>query len=296
MAKFFSAPVYLCSNCKKLVEEIESLYFVEETSPRAFCSEKCIEEFYFPLIDKFEEIKNSIREELGFEPDLEECLTYPEIIDQLYSTPAEIWRFENLLKEEIYTYIKKVEFNSQEVWLASMVLVFSHRPSFVLAIDVTQNEKILEYYRLGEKIEDMTPYYEAIKTADEEHNHHPNLEETELLKGQLLSEILAKQKPIDIQFEQFHLYDVYLHPTIENPDQITEWQDEKSNSFYVCSKAFEVDGTSFYYIVFCYPFSIDQEDKMSLSKVVPIFGFPTLDGDIYTGFTSGNRLSGALKN
>ena len=64
--------VYICNQCKKLISDIEELLFVEENSPRGFCSEKCIEGFYTPLFNHFENAVKKYREELKLED--EECL------------------------------------------------------------------------------------------------------------------------------------------------------------------------------------------------------------------------------
>lgn len=273
-----------------IVESIEELFFVEETSPRAFCSEKCIEEFYFPFIDTFENQKTLIRDELGIqENDLEEFLSHPDLIDGLFSTPDEIWSFENLLKEEIYIFIKKVTVESRTIHLISMCLVFNFRPSFVLAVDVTSNEKILSMYQMGKQVEDLKPFYKAAQES-EEVGEPVSGEELEQRKASLLASMLNHRKPSDVQFEQFNLYETYLFPTIEGPDLVTEWCDDSDQSFHICSKAFEIEGNSFYYIVVCMPYvSAD-------GRFIPILGFPTIDGELYNSFTNGKKLSGIVKN
>ena len=288
--KFFNRPIYFCSNCKTIVEQIEQLFFVEESSPRAFCSEKCIEEFYFPFIDTFEAQKNLIREELGLvETVLEEYLSHPDLIDGLFSTPDEIWSFDNLFKEEIFIFIKKVQVESKTITLVSMCLVFNFRPSFVLAVDVTEKDKIVDLYLMGNKIEDLEPYYKAAQQTEGEILKVSG-EELEQRKASLLASMLENRSDNDIELEKFNLYEVYQFPTIEQPDLVTEWADDSSQSFHICSKAFELEGNSFYYIVVCLPYLTED------GKFIPILGFPTIDGTLYGSFTNGKRLSGIIKN
>lgn len=287
--KFFNKPNYFCSNCKKIVDAIEDLYFVEDTSPRAYCSEKCIEEFYFPFIDTYESQKALIREEMGIvETDLEEYLSHPDLIDALFTNPDEIWKFENLLKEEIYIFIKEAQVEERELTLISLCLVFNHRPSFVLAVDITESKKLADIYRMGEKIEDLKPFYEAAE--EEEKNVVLDPEEIEQRKGSLLAALLQNRQESDIQVEKFPMYEVYTFPTIENPDLVNEWTDDSSQHFHICSKAFELDGNSFYYIVVCMPYVTEKGD------FIPVLGFPTVDGHLYNEFTSGKKLSGVIKN
>ena len=48
-------PLFYCQNCKKITTHLESLLFVEDQSPRGFCSEKCIEQNYQHLVDYFDQ-------------------------------------------------------------------------------------------------------------------------------------------------------------------------------------------------------------------------------------------------
>ena len=42
--------LYFCHECKKIVQSLSELYFVEENSTNGFCSEACIEQFYKSLV------------------------------------------------------------------------------------------------------------------------------------------------------------------------------------------------------------------------------------------------------
>ena len=87
--------------------------------------------------------------------------------------------------------------------------------------------------------------------------------------------MLQNRTVSDIQFESFNLYEVYRFPTIEKPDLVTEWSDDDGQqSFHICSKAFELEGNSFYYIVVCLPYLAED------NKFIPILGFPTIDGEL----------------
>ena len=44
----FLKEAFFCSQCKKVVHELEQLLFVENDSPIGFCAESCIEKFYEP--------------------------------------------------------------------------------------------------------------------------------------------------------------------------------------------------------------------------------------------------------
>ena len=101
--------IYYCKNCKKVVKDIEDLLFVEDGSSLSFCSEVCIEKFYSPLIDYFTGKIDKKRKDLNIEE--EACLSLldnPTYVDRVLHRPDEIWRLENDLKEEIFSFISKV--------------------------------------------------------------------------------------------------------------------------------------------------------------------------------------------
>ena len=275
MAKLLNSPLYLCSQCKKVLLDRKELIFSEDSKRLAFCSETCVEHYYRPLVEFLEKRRASLRTELGVsEGDIS---LSPEVIGHLFSSPDEVWRLHNSLGENIFSFIKRVTIDGTPLHSMGPCLIFDHHPSFILGIDMSAHQSVVDAYRIGEKIKDVGPF--LIKKKEKK------TIEVDRLKAELLAELIKKKKDIDIQVEQFHLYDVYFHPTLESPDLVTEWTDANGELYHIYSKAFEVDGMSFYYLVASFP-----------EKAEAILGLPTVDGDLYAEFTKGRRISGMLKN
>lgn len=283
--------LYYCSECKKIIEEIEDLYFVEDGTPRGFCSESCIEKFYADIVKHFEKLINDKKEELKLdENSLAKYHEDPHLIDQLLKDPTEIRRIENQLKEEYFVFFKNVK--DSDVWLVATCFVFNYRPSFILSLDATKSEDLLKFYRQGEKVEDMEPFKQS---ESENVMEQEVLEEIEQKKSKLLADLLTMRKDTDIPFESFPLYEDFFDVTLHDPDEMYSHEDEEGDEIVVCIKAHDKDGVSFYYFVLCIHVG-DKVENVDSNAIFPVLGFPSLDGNIYKNFQVGRKISGQLKN
>jgi len=68
-------PIYFCNQCKKIITALEDLLFVEDGVSRGFCSEKCIEQFFMPIVQYFEKMEKNLRSLLRVD-DRDEILEY----------------------------------------------------------------------------------------------------------------------------------------------------------------------------------------------------------------------------
>ncbi|MFG1498994.1 hypothetical protein ABMA70_02210 [Halobacteriovorax sp. XZX-3] len=278
--------IYYCKNCKKVVPSIEDLLFVEDGSNLSFCSEACIEKFYSPLIDYFTGKIEKKRKDLNIvdEPALE-ALENPAFVDRVLHKPDEIWRLENDLKEEIFTFISKVNHKGEDIHLMAICFVFDHTPSFVLALTATANDYFVQDFQVGEEVESLEDYHREIESnsiLDSE-----DFEHIELKKSKLLAEMMIHRKEFDIPFEDFTLYMDYLKPTIESYDELYVFKDEDDEEAFAYFKAFEKSGVSFFYIALCT--KIEKEEQ---SLIVPIISFPTIDGDLSNSYKTGKLVDG----
>lgn len=286
--------LYYCSECKKIINKVEDLYFVEDGTPRGFCSEVCIEKFYAPVVKHFEQKINKVKAELGIVesnlPEEEKLHEEPHLVDQLLKNPDEIWRVENQLKEEYFIYIK--ENPEIKSWLVAVCFIFNFRPSFILALESSKNVDFIKKFEEGVKVKDLTPY---IQSESENFMEQEVLEEIEQKKSSLLAELLEKRLETDIPFETFPLYEEYFDITLHDPDEMYSREDNEGDEIVTCIKAHEKDGVSFYYFVICLHVG-DRMDSVDANAIFPVLGFPSLDGEIYRSFQQGKRISGQLKN
>ena len=103
----FRKPIYLCSECSKILDNLDDLLFIDEYSHKGFCSEECIEDFYFPLIKHFEMVEHSLRRKHDLVNEIP-CNTVIDVdlIDATLEHPNEVFRLTNELNESFYHFIK----------------------------------------------------------------------------------------------------------------------------------------------------------------------------------------------
>ncbi|EQC46353.1 hypothetical protein [Bacteriovorax sp. Seq25_V] len=273
-------------------DSLDDLLFVEEGSSNCFCSEDCIEKFYGPIIAHYSNKINKLRKDLNLlEEDALKLLEDSSNIEKMLSKPDEIWRVENQLKEEIYTYIKKITKGDKTTYLAALCFVFNKSPSFILGLTATSNEFFLQQFQIGEQVESIDEYY-GKQFADEYQIDPELLEQIEFKKSQYLANHLELRSEVDIPFENFELYVDYIGQTLDAPDESYSAQDEFSETFSTFIKAFARDGISFFYIVVCMQITSEEGAQV----IVPVFSFPTIDGKLCDEYRRGEQLTGNLKN
>ncbi len=281
-----SDSIYYCKNCKKVVSKIEDLLFVEDGSNLCFCSELCIEKFYAPLIDYFAGKIDKKRKDLNIEEESAlEILDHPAAIDRVLHKPDEIWRLENELKEELFSFISKQKHGGEDVYVVALCFVFDHTPSFVLSLTASSNEYFIQNFQVGEEVESLEDYHR--ETDDVTLLDSTDFEEIELKKSKLLADLMTHRKEFDIPFEDYTLYMDYLQQTIESYDELYEFNDEDGDSIFAYFKAFERSGVSFFYIALCMKIEKDEQ-----SLIVPIISFPTIDGDLSSNYKTGKQIDG----
>jgi len=293
---FANNKLYFCNQCKKILENVEELLFVEEDSSRGFCSEQCIENFYSPLFKHYEAKEKELRGSLNIQN--ESCLKLlekNELVDKLFSSPLEIHHSMNELEEEVYSFIGKFpQEKGKEVWLISLCFVYEAKPSFVFLLTATENEELVDHFRIGDPVEDIEDFLALDENLEVEGDPKQILETVEQKKSQLLAQMIEERSPHDIPIEEFIHYEPFFEPTIENPDEVYTYMDEDGDTLYTYIKAYEKEGTSFYYFVLCFNFASNPNEQTE--SLLPIISFPSLDADTYKKHSQGERISGSLKS
>lgn len=280
----FNEPLYYCSECKALLPSLDKLLFVEEKSPKGFCSETCIEDFYSPLIRHFENMELEIRIKLGIESEKNNAnWSDKQLVDEVLAGPDEVWKIRNELDEELFTYIKHFgEFSGMVI-----CKVYDGDASFVFLCTTTRSRLFLAEIRAGEKVNSKL----AEDPNDEDFMFMQLLENK---KSKLLADLLEKRKEDDISFEDFMLYESCFPETLETPDEVFESRDNEGDEFFVYIKSFIAGEKNFFYIISCLKRK-DMPESPGIS-VFPVLAFPTNDLDLYADFRSGKKIAGPLKN
>lgn len=302
--------IYYCDGCKKVMSSIEEVIFVEQVRYRAFCNEKCIIDFFTPLINFFETEEYEFRREFNVEENIKIALNDRErMMDQTLKNPDELWVHGHELSEEIYYYIKKhEEFN--DTYMVAATLVFEGYPSFILLELLTTRESVLSFYRRGRKTEARTQQNsnqtssmenDQESLASNESNEFRELERVdpkliefiERKKSFFLAKLLEDRKDNDINFESFPQYDHLLHETLERPDEVymQEFSEEGAEiPFFIYIKNFQNDEHSFFYVAICLHYSVDHEAMEE--TLIPIISFPSNDSELYMKYKKGTRIEG----
>ncbi len=281
------------------MQTVDDLYFVEEGQPRGFCSEACIEKFYAPLIEGLEKIEVDLRTQYKLKA--EDCLEFvgrPKDMEAVIRKPMEVWRSENILKEEVYSFITQLRDNSnQPYWVILLCSVFDHRPSFILLATTTRDKRLKEHFEIGKQVEDIEVFHESLERPERQDlDVAPEiLESLERKKASYLADLLDRHSPHDIPFEDYMMYEKYFESTMAAPDEIYQFKDEEGDLIYTYIKAHAEGAVSFFYFVLCMPVG-ESADDSDAQAVVPVIAFPTLDADIHRAYKQGTLISGALKN
>lgn len=297
------SPIYHCSECKKIIEDIEQLLFVEENSNKGFCSESCIEKYYASLIDYFELQEKKVRKKHGLND--EPCLVYvgkQSYMESVLSRPKQIWKMTNDLGEEFYSFIgefKEAKTNFQNTFYLIIVCsVYDARASFIFSATATKDRNILKEFQFGEAIADPKAFVAETPDISEKTTAldvaPEAMEFLESKKSSYLAQLLEERSVADIPFEKFPLYEDFFDLTLENPDEVYHTKDSEGDEIYTYIKAHEQSGVSFYYFILLV--KIDRRWSPEEDMLLPIVSFPTVDGEIYNKYKEGEQLSGALKN
>lgn len=287
-------PIYFCSNCKKIVDEIDQLLFVEDQGNKGFCSDECIEQFYHFLGNHFSKRDRELRSALQIKS--ERALDFvgvPRLMEKTLKRPEEVWCTQNQLGEQLFSFIYSEEVERGLTLFSVIVcLVYQYRPSYILFSTATFNESHLFNYRFGSKVEDIRRYFAEQEEQAFEIDQQM-LEYFEQKKSSVLASMMMQRKDSDIAFEAFPTFLDCHGPTLENPDEIFKMKDEEGDDLYIYLKAHAREKISFYYIVICVQGKNRMDGKKSL---FPILSFPSLDPDLYSFYRQGERLMGSLRN
>jgi hypothetical protein len=289
----FLAP-FFCNECKKITTKIDDLLFVDDSNSRYFCSEKCVEKHFMPVVKYFEKQDEKIRLEFRHVANDAKAVQNQNNIRLCLERPEEIWCTKNALSEEYYTFIAKLDSTESKapLYLYLLCLLYQKKPSFIFFIGATNDERLLNYYRQGESIKDIQSYLSAVPDSPESMGASDEMLEGK--KSRLLAELLEKRIPSDIPFESFLLYDKNIASTLEDPDEVYAYKDIDNDQIYVYFKAHCEGKKTYFQIVLA--LMMDHETSEVHDVVVPILSFPTLDPELYKNYQRGEQLSGNLKN
>jgi hypothetical protein len=285
------------------MDHLDDLLFIDEYSHKGFCSEECIEDFYFPLIKHYEMIEHSLRRKHRIENELPHgSIIEADMVEAVLEDPSEIFRQTNELHETFYNFIK----HYTDFSVIVVASVYRKEASFVFLATRTKSQALITEFRYGELVmdwtrteveedEEISVELEADEVNMDEENEDEDMIFIQLLeskKSNLLAEILMNRKDDDIPFEDYTGYESCFQETLDSPDEVFEKKDKEGDVIFTYIKAFSRGRETFYYIVTCLKRIMEGENV----NVYPILALPTIDMEMCQEFRGGTRLSGPLKN
>lgn len=121
-----------------------------------------------------------------------------------------------------------------------------------------------------------------------------DIEAIEGRRSALFSKLLSERSAHDIPVESFAQYEGLAQSTLELPDEIYRSIEETGEIFFTYIKSFQLQKSSFFYIVICLHYSTDVESGED--TLIPMISFPSCDGELYNKYKRGEKISGNLKS
>tara|TARA_B100001971_G_C18268036_1_gene596541 strand:+ start:116217 stop:117101 length:885 start_codon:yes stop_codon:yes gene_type:complete len=293
-----SKSLYLCTNCRKQIEQAHKVLFVDQSRNNGFCSEDCIVEYLTPMMESFENEEIVNRETVGinFSEGFEDLFQDQAIFHQVLYNPDKIFKFKNQIGNEFYTHF--FELAEHKATYIIITTYYNNEPSFVYFKTITRSKELINVYSVGEAIDSVVSESlpEEIEAELEDNISLPKelMEDIEMKKSEYLAKLLEARDEADVPFEKFPDYDEYLPLVLEEPDEIYEQEDESGDDIKVYIKSFKSNKLTFFYIVLCIEIEIKELENQN--ALMPILGFPSQDTNLYKEYAIGNRITEMTKN
>ncbi|MGE4233125.1 MAG: PBECR2 nuclease fold domain-containing protein [Bacteriovoracia bacterium] len=263
-----------CANCRKRLEGLNQIFFVEKEIGRCFCSHECIQDYFQPTIQAMEEEHNKLLSRHDFTQEQRRSLAHHQPLT--LAEPDEIWISSTENGEKYFTYISQFETqNGQKFHYIVVSLAIDNIPSFVFISFPTKDEELLTHYRKGTEISKTA---QNALTADDFEKLHNDL-----------------RQPEDIPYEAFDRFAPYLDPSLDEPDEIWSFNDQKNkwvvfmarHVVRVIRESNDVEMQDFMMILIT---------RFNKGQIEIVFAFPTIDPGLVQYFRKGtnslNKLFG----
>lgn len=284
-------PHYFCLECKKNVENFESLYFIDKFSSKGFCSLECIEDFYLPIVSHFERFELECREKLNLvnenliviDPIISRELSDPEKI--IYK-PSDVFELRNELGDTYYIFVKSVMGHHALV----LATVYDRKLSFIFLHFITASKSLLDAFKFGESI--LNEWNHTHESENDEEIMDFDIEKLEAKKSQFLAQILEVKSDKDIEFENYNQFSELYEETINNPEDIYCFKDKEGDLITVFINSYlkteNSQGQPVFYLILTYGDQSTRRSGQFLNKI--FLSFPSVDEKLVFTFRRGQNL------
>lgn len=279
--------LYFCEHCRKKIDDVSEIHYIEDNSDRGLCSDTCIMEFYRPYLNWLEKEEAEFRGDLNIknEDPYLELTSSQENLKKALEDPQEVWILNNEIDQQFFTHIYKFQQNMESIYYVLICSYVENEPSFVFYRTATKHIELVDKYRREIPYKDYTEKVETSAKIPSE-----IFESIEQKKSEMLADMLTKRSMHDIPLEEFTNYEDYFEKTLEDPDEVFERVDDEGDSIHTYIKSFKLGDESFFYVVVGYFYQTDE------TVIIPIISFPSVDRKIYPEYAKGNKTLNKLKN
>ena len=287
------------------MHNLQELLFIEETNSRGFCSQECIESFYEPVVEFFQNREEELRSHFGLlDEGCLDLLSEEENIESIIFNADKKIDFKNQIGDSFTTLIKEVSGpDKKPAYLSALVSIYGGKPSFVYYVTATQNKDFLEQLTMGQDNSSEATVEELLEAGEEGFGtmvvDDTFIDLIERKKSKILAMLIANRAQKDIPFEKFVEYEAYVGKTMESPDEIYMEVDDDGDKIYKYIKVYADKQNNFYHFVLCTPYekaTKDSSQEESMEALLPILSFPSIESEFIKGMKSGKLISGILKN
>lgn len=298
---------YFCTTCSEKVAQIDQAFVLDEKSSKYFCSEECIVAFHRPYIEFFQNQEEHWRTQFKCENEkiLLSQKEQQHWIDINLKQPDEVWLLEDAVGSEYFCLIKRCGVSLDSAYLVVICHLFNLKPSFVFHHVFTRNLKFLEKFRWGKSYDkgDLSKKKLAAHedTSEDVVLSKDLMQEIELLRSQLLSELILLRTDSDIPLEGFSAYEKYLEKTIDKPDETFEYKTKDGHMLLVNISDQQEKSKTIYYFVVSMKLTPDVMSKhahlvntngaVERPMIIPVLAFPSIDSHIYQFYKRGHCIN-----
>ena len=140
-----------CQSCRKALNSEEKIVYVEESSTRFFCSEKCIRAYYDPMAEHYRSQMMEIRDPHDIsEADFSEYESYAPLC---LSNPDEEWVDTTEFGETITYFLANFTNEGGKFTYIVACFCLESEPTYILLSFPTRDKKLVEEFRKGDRVE-----------------------------------------------------------------------------------------------------------------------------------------------
>ena len=285
-----------CANCAKSLKGSERALFVEEEIGRIFCSEECISEYFTPDVEVLEQEYLGLVSSEDLAPEKREELAYLRWITM--EEPDEAWRQKTPSGDFRYTLISEFNPSDKPVWFICICLLLRGDPSFLFIAFPTVDERLVHYYRRGEKVQWIKPRKDGQKEDAAGDAGPPvpadNAPMTDGLADKwtedetVRARLGTKRREDDIPQEEYQLYQGCMNETLDEPDEI--WSVAVNDNpgaprVYHFIKHYPEEAPPVWFVIVAR--DTDNEEQLEV-----VDAFPTKDPGLVQGYRQGEQEMG----